>query len=155
MCLTLVCKQAAGLVALEAIVLLRRAEEMSHDAVSAAQQSLVTMTSCLENGCAENDLEMATFVSMALAAFSEDQESAIQSLCKVHCRLREASDIFLEKRLLHALERCYLAKDGHEQFARASLTIRNKRQDQYSKTIKEIMATSQHSAIVNWTPKTL
>ena len=148
-----VCMQAAGLVALEASMLLRRAEENSEKAVCAAKQSLADLASCLENGCAENDLEMAAFVAMSLAAFSQDRESATQSLCRVHCRLREAGDMFLEKRLLHALERCYLADDGQEKFARASLTIRNKRQGQYNAAIAEIMASSQHSSIMNWTPK--
>ena len=145
--------QATVLAALEAILLLRRPEEHSESDVEAAQQSLVTLNRWLDNGCAENDLEVAYVVSSQLAVFSPDREFAVQALCRVHCRVRAAGDIWLERRLLHALERCYLASDGQEKFARASLTIRNKKRDQCKQAIAEVVASAGHSAILSWTPR--
>jgi hypothetical protein len=145
--------QATVLQALEAVLLLRRADEHSESDVQAAQESLVKLTRWLDNGCAENDLEVAYVVSSQLAVFSQDREVAAQALCRVHCRVRAAGDIWLERRLLQALERCYLASDGQEKFARASLTIRNKKQDQCNQAIAEVVASAGHSTILSWTPR--
>ena len=51
----------------------------------------VTIGMC--SGCCERDLEMAVFVVVALAAFTDDIEHALEQLCKVHVRVRGRVEI--------------------------------------------------------------
>jgi hypothetical protein len=52
----------------------------------------VTIGMC--SGYCERDLEMAVFVVVALAAFTDDIEHALEQLCKVHVRVRDQGDLW-------------------------------------------------------------
>jgi hypothetical protein len=46
------------------------------------------------SSCCERDLEMAVFVVVALAAFTDEIEHALAQLCKVHVRVRDQGDLW-------------------------------------------------------------
>jgi hypothetical protein len=59
----------------------------------------------------------------------------------------------LERRVLRALERTYLRSDNHERFARASLAICKKRQEQWHESTSSQEVLQAHATISSWVPK--
>ena len=139
-----------GIAALRAVTRLHHADQWSSEEVASAQQTLLSLVTLLEDDC---DAEMAVFIVCAHARFSDNMEYAIQQICRQHLRTKEAGDVWLERRILRALERCYLASESQERFARASMTIRQKRDAQYRSSVQLVLDAPTHHKIVSWKPR--
>ena len=138
-----------GIAALKAVTQLHRADQCSSEEVASAQQTLLNLVTLLEDDC---EAEMAVFIVCAHATFADNMEHAIQQICRQHLRTKKAGDVWLERRILRALERCYLASESQERFARASMTIRQKRDAQYRSSVQLLDALTHHK-IVSWKPR--